>query len=164
MEPRARSALVIAGTGHRPSKLGGYGPSLVQDAVREGIRRELKARDDQTLEVISGMALGFDQWLFEEALALDIPVTAAVPFIGQESTWPAESKQHYHALLQKAWRIAVVSAGGYSPAKMHIRNHWMVDNSNLLLAAWDGSPGGTAECLKYAWAKGCLVVKVWPRG
>lgn len=154
--------MIIAGTGHRPSKLGGYGPSPIQVAVRAGIRRELRIRDPETLEVISGMALGFDQWLFEEALALDIPVTAAVPFEGQENMWPAESQRHYRDLLARAWRVEVISPGGYSAAKMHIRNHWMVDNSTLLLSAWDGSPGGTAECLAYARSKGREIVPVWP--
>ena len=33
---------------------------------------------------------------------------------------------------------------------MFRRNRYMVDNANLLLAAYDGQPGGTAMTVEYA--------------
>jgi uncharacterized phage-like protein YoqJ len=33
---------------------------------------------------------------------------------------------------------------------MQIRNEWMVDNAHIVLALWDGSSGGTGNCIKYA--------------
>jgi uncharacterized phage-like protein YoqJ len=30
------------------------------------------------------------------------------------------------------------------------RNEWMVDHCDLLIAVWDGSEGGTANCVRYA--------------
>ena len=33
---------------------------------------------------------------------------------------------------------------------MQIRNQWMVDNCELLIAVFDGTSGGTANCVNYA--------------
>lgn len=140
----------IAFTGHRPNKLGGYGPSEIQDKVRAAIRDYLKSKLGQPLLVISGMALGVDQWAAEEALALGIKFTAAVPFIGQESMWPEESQQRYHELLGKAYDTSVICGEGYHISKMQTRNRWMVDQCDELCAIWDGTSGGTANCVRYA--------------
>lgn len=138
----------MAFTGHRPEKLGGYGPSRLQWAVRGALREALLALNPSLC--ISGMALGVDQWAAEACLELDIPFVAAVPFAGQESRWPAESQRHYHELLKRAWRVHVVSGGGYAPEKMHTRNEWMVDHCNTLVSVWNGSSGGTNNCREYA--------------
>ena len=140
--------MILAGTGHRPDKLGGYGPSEKQTLVRAAIREKLIELKPE--RVISGFALGFDQWFAEEAMRLGIPVTAAVPFIGQESTWPWQSQSHYKDLISKCAEVVVVCEGRYGARKMQIRNEWMVDHSNALLAVWDGSNGGTANCIRYA--------------
>ena len=34
------------------------------------------------------------------------------------------------------------------------RNHWMVDRSSMLIAAFTGAPGGTKETMEYAKSKG----------
>jgi len=45
----------------------------------------------------------------------------------------------------------VVSPGSYSPEKMHVRDRWIIDNSNQLLAIWTGTQyGGTFATIKYA--------------
>jgi len=38
----------------------------------------------------------------------------------------------------------------YKASKMQKRNIWIVDNSDGLVAVWDGTPGGTANCVEYA--------------
>jgi uncharacterized phage-like protein YoqJ len=40
----------------------------------------------------------------------------------------------------------MISRGGYEPWKMQVRNEWMIDRCDVLLALWDGSRGGTANC------------------
>ncbi len=139
---------VVAFTGHRPVKLGGYGPSLIQNRVRAAIADELVRIKPSS--AISGMALGVDQWAAEICIDLGIPFVAAVPFVGQESKWPEESQRHYQLLLQRAYNIHVVSPGPYSPWKMQARNEWMVRSCNTLVAVWDGSEGGTANCVRFA--------------
>lgn len=139
--------MIIAGTGHRPNKIGGY--SAQADQLRFDLAHWFLSHT-RPASVISGMALGWDMALAEAALALEIPFVAAVPFAGQESMWPLESQERYRALMQRADAVHIVSRGDYSSAKMQRRNEWMVDNCTHVVALWDGSPGGTANCVAYA--------------
>mgnify|MGYP000852490524 CR=1 FL=1 len=55
----------------------------------------------------------------------------------------------YRALLKSAHGTRVIAP---SPSKkaFDLRNRAMVDDCDLLIAIWDGSPGGTANCVEYA--------------
>lgn len=103
--------------------------------------------------MISGMALGIDTLWAKLAIERDTPLIAAIPFNGQESVWPKESRDLYHELLKQAYEIVVIGGDGYSKEKMQKRNEWMVDNCDVLVAVTDDSPGGTANCIKYAKSK-----------
>lgn len=152
----------IAVTGHRPDKIGGYDRN---NQIRIGIRKKLYKllNNLKPDKAISGMALGVDQDFVEVALELKIPVIAAIPFIGQEKEWiTKESKEYYHFLLSKCELQHVVCDGGYAPWKMNVRNKWMVDNSELIIAVWNGSSGGTANCVKYAMSKNKPVIRFNP--
>jgi hypothetical protein len=92
-----RTPVIRAATGHRPNKLGGYGPAIT-DRLRRGARRFLEAHRDTT-EAVGGMALGWDTGWALAALDIGVPLTAAVPFKGQESRWPVESQRLYHWIL-----------------------------------------------------------------
>lgn len=153
--------MIIAGTGHRPKKLGGYEDEIFNRLVKfcEAELRRLSPK-----KVISGMAIGFDQALAQAAVNLDIPYIAAVPFRGQESKWPGKAVIFYHKLLKQAERVVYVSPGGFAAYKMHLRNGWMVDNCNLLLTLWDGIPsGGTYSCTEYAQQVDRAMVNAWER-
>lgn len=104
-------------------------------------------------KTFSGMALGIDQDFVSVCIDLKIPFVAAVPFVEQPSTWPEASQRLYYALLDKAAQIVYVCEPGYASWKMQKRNEWMVDQigaDGTVLAIWDGSPGGTGNCVKYA--------------
>jgi len=100
--------------------------------------------------VVSGMALGWDTAIAHAAVHLNIPLIAAIPFIGQEEAWPRESQTEYNCLLNAAKHVEVITAGGYTPQAMQLRNKWMVDHCGQLLVLWDGSAGGTGNCVRYA--------------
>lgn len=138
---------VVAGTGHRPEKLGGHSEQIHQ-RLRDLARAALIHYGPS--KVISGMALGWDTALAEAALDLGIPLVAAVPFAGQESRWPAASQERYRAILARATEVVIVSMGSYGVWKMQVRNEWMVDRCDKLLTLWDGSEGGTGNCVAYA--------------
>jgi len=141
--------MIVAFTGHRPDKLGGYDlPNPTYIKVCQEIEKNLKALKPD--KVITGMALGVDQWAANIAHKLDIPFIAAVPFKGQESRWPQKSQRIYAKLISLASEVVIVSPGGYSAEKMQIRNKWMVDNCTKLIAVWDGTTGGTGNCVEYA--------------
>lgn len=150
--------VVAAGTGHRPDKLGGYSEAVTARLVDLARAALLHYRPEK---VISGMALGWDTALALAALELGIPLIAAIPFEGQEKAWPAVSQARYRDILSRATEIVIVSAGRYSGWKMQVRNEWMVDRCDILLALWDGSEGGTRNCLRYAERKGTQVSNLW---
>lgn len=109
------------------------------------------------------MAQGVDQWAAEVCTRMGIPWCAAIPFEGQDSVWTAESQAYYRSLLKLATSTCVVSAGGYAGWKMQIRNQWMVDRCDILVAVWDGSAGGTSNCVRYAEKVGRKIHRINPK-
>lgn len=141
--------MIVAVTGHRPNKLGGYRtPNPTFNAVMEGLDRALL--ELQPERVLLGMALGVDQWMAELCLFNGVPYVAAIPFEGFDSKWPEHSRNNYRRLLAGAVEIVVVCQGEYEPWKMQARNQWMVDHCDRLIAVFDGTPGGTSNCVSYA--------------
>lgn len=155
--------MIVSFTGHRPIKLGGYhipNPTYTY-IIQELNTILLKLKPEQA---ISGMALGWDQWAAQVCIELQIPFIAAIPFLGQEKIWPQTSKDIYHRLLQQAVEQVVVCQGGYSPWKMQKRNEWMVDKADVVIACFDGTNGGTANCVNYAREKNKELIIIDPQG
>lgn len=154
--------MIIAFTGHRPNhpKMGGWDNDTVQIEIMRRIEAALAVLKPD--KCISGMALGVDQWAALVCIKMKIPFIAAVPFVGQESIWPDKSKELYKKILEKAEQVEIVSEGGYSVGKLQVRNQWMVDNCDMLVAVFDGSKGGTHNCVKYAEKKGKEVFLIKP--
>jgi hypothetical protein len=75
--------VIIAVTGHRPGKLGGYNADVLSRATLLAAKH-LRALDPK--EVITGMALGWDTACALAAIRLHIPFTAALPFEEQDRT------------------------------------------------------------------------------
>jgi uncharacterized phage-like protein YoqJ len=144
--------MIIAVTGHRPNKLGGYNTrnNPYYNSVMTGLDQALL--ELQPERVIVGMALGVDQWMAELCIFNGIPFVAAIPFDGFElgGHWYESNVRKYRQLLAAAAQVVAVSDPPYEPWKMQRRNEWMVDHCDLLLAVFDGTPGGTANCVNYA--------------
>lgn len=149
--------MIYAGTGHRPDKLGGYIP----EARQRLIDTALASLDEECTQVITGMALGWDMALAHAARMKGIPYIAAVPFKGQERIWLKVSQDDYHNLLKAAADVVYVCEEGYAPWKMQVRNEWMVNHCDKVLALWNGTSGGTGNCIKYAEKVGKPIKNVW---
>jgi uncharacterized phage-like protein YoqJ len=154
--------MIISCTGHRPNKLPyGYDyPSLFSQWLQDKFISIFK--DKKPKKIISGMALGVDTIFAITAIEQNIPLLAAIPFLGQEKIWPKKSQIVYNNLLSKAKEKIIVSDGAYSAQKMQIRNEWMVDNSDILVAVFNGSKGGTANCYSYAFSKKKEIILINP--
>lgn len=151
--------MIVSFTGHRPDKLGGWDPlHPAVTAVRKALRDALALAWPE--RVLSGMAVGVDQWAAETCVELGIPFVAALPCDAVDSAWPQVSRARYQALLKKATEIVVVSPGQYKPWKMQRRNEYLVDHCDLLMAVHDGSSGGTKNTLVYAEQVGRKVMKL----
>jgi uncharacterized phage-like protein YoqJ len=141
--------MIVAATGHRPDKLGGY--SL--DAYKKyyNIADKWLSNNIKDIEyVIVGGALGWDTAVWDACIDCEIPVWLAKPFPGQELKWPEESQKFYKHLQKFTTKVHIISTGPYAAYKMQVRNLWMVQRADLILAMWDGSEGGTYNCIKTA--------------
>ena len=142
--------MIVAGTGHRPK----YMPCQYDEQhewaliIKDQLKEQLQ--EMKITKVISGMAIGWDIALARAAINLEIPVVCAIPFKGQEAMWPEESQNTYNLVLSLAESVNIICEGGYEAWKMQKRNQWMVDGADTILALWDGTPGGTKNCINYA--------------
>lgn len=150
--------MILAGTGHRPDKLGGYGKD-VEDKL---LSLALGALEHyQPSEVISGFALGWDLSLAEAAYRCKIPLIAAIPCKNQSEKWQKEAIDKYRLLLAVSAEVKILSEN-YHPGVMQARNIWMVDRCDKVLALWNGAEsGGTYNCIKYAQKKEKPIVSLW---
>lgn len=144
-------------TGHRPHKLGGYDESNpTMRHVIKSLEKSINFLIKQGYETfISGMAIGVDMVFAETVISFrnnfpNIKLISAIPFVGQDKMWNQNFRNRYNNILQLANEVVVVSDGAYSAHKMQIRNEWMVNRSSLVIAVWDGSRGGTGNCVQYA--------------
>lgn len=153
--------MIIGFTGHRPPKVGPFEvPNPIYNKICKDIENNLiKLKPEK---IISGYALGIDQYAVDVAHKLGIPIVAAIPFKGQELYWPKSSRDRYFQLLSYASEINYVSPGGYASWKMQVRNEWIVNMSDLLIAYFDGSHGGTYNCVKYAQLKNKRILVINP--
>ena len=152
-------------TGHRPGKLPwGY---REEDARCLALKRRIAdaveaAYAEGFRHFICGMALGCDLYFCEAALALrqrcgDVTVEAAVPCPSQADAWPAVQRSRYQRLLAACDEETMVSHQ-YTPFCMQRRDRYMVDHAALLIAAFDGSSGGTRYTVEYAMRRGLAIV------
>lgn len=151
-------------TGHRPAKL--------PWGTREDDHRciALKRRIADAVEAayaegyrhfLCGMAMGCDSYFCECVLALrarkpDVTVEAVIPCPTQADNWPEEAVRRYRALVAACDYETMVSAQ-YTPGCMQRRNRYLVDHASLLIAAYDGSAGGTRNTIQYALQRGITV-------
>lgn len=143
--------VILSGTGHRPNKLNNEydlkGPLTKAISIKVYDIFNLISPD----EVVTGMALGFDMILAVCSIRAGIKFTAAVPFKGQELSWPLASQRLYNSILENTLCTPIIiSEGPYAAWKMQTRNEWMVNRANEIIACWDGTEGGTGNCVKYA--------------
>lgn len=154
----------ICATGHRPNKLWGYdlsNPNYIR--LKDIFKRGLVKLNCN--EAISGMALGVDTVFALAVLELksegyDIKLHCAIPCQNHSCKWTADSIVQYNQILEQADIVKIVTDAPYSPQLMQIRNAYMVDRADIVLAVWNGTPGGTANCIKYAQSKSKTIYNV----
>lgn len=138
---------IVAFTGHRPDKLGGYGAEARSKLSNFAVDI-LKA--DRPGHLIVGGALGWDTAGALAAYRIGLDYVLAVPFEGQEVMWPLSSQIMYRTIKARAREVKVTCSPGFAAWKMQVRNRWMVDQADEVWALWNGSHGGTYNCVEYA--------------
>ena len=156
-------------TGYRPNKCSwGYNEDdercldmkerariCIQEAINNGYNNFL-----------CGMALGFDMICAEIVLELkkkhpNIKLIGALPCKNQDALWNSVQKDRYKKLLKQLDGIRCIY-DKYIDGCMIERNEYMVNNSSLIIALFDGKAGGTAKTVKYAQSMGKKVVMIKP--
>ncbi len=150
--------MIIAATGHRPDKLGGYSDPILRNLTEDAAAY---LEEQKPTMAISGMAQGWDMAWAIAALGLKIPLLCALPFEGQFSKWPQEAQVRWNNIIHHANNVVFVHKGEYAAWKMLARNKWMVDHCDKVCALWDGSSGGTANCVDYARKKNKPIDNIW---
>lgn len=157
----------IAVTGHRPNKL--YGYNLKNEkwiSLGFQMRNFLKDRLNMynEIECITGMALGVDQLFGLVALKLkkenyNVKICSAIPCRGQELKWP--NKDYWQRIYDNADEIIYVHDGPYTNTCMQERNIFMVDRADEILAVWNGTSGGTKNCIDYAKKQNKIITNIY---
>ena len=141
-------------TGHRPQRLpwGDNEADLRCQAVKARLTRAVaEAYDRGYRHFLCGMAQGADLYFCQAVLHLKaqhpgVTLEAAIPY-------PARLQNRdprFQALLAQCDAVQVHSPQYFRGCFM-VRNHYMVDHSQRVIAVYDGrSGGGTAATIRYA--------------
>lgn len=154
--------MIVGVTGHRPNRIFGQWYTKSQESRLEYFANfVIRQTVPLPKKIITGMAIGWDMAIAVAAYELKIPYISAIPFEGQHEKWGQESQFKYNTLLESAHGHYIASQNR-STSSYFIRNNWIVENSDLILAFWDGNPtGGTYHCVESANRKQVPVLNVY---
>lgn len=147
-------------TGHRPDKLD-IGEKEVKPLLEKAID---DAIEDGYVTFITGMATGTDIWAGEIVLERkkhnkNIHLICALPHPGFESRRSLTEKMRFNRIIKNADFVKEIN-DHYFTGCYQVRNEWMVDHSNLVIAVFNGQKSGTKNTVDYAKRKGINMVNV----
>ena len=153
---------VICFTGHRPQSLPwGYDETKESCILFKCVMASIieKAIINGYTYFITGMALGIDIICAEIVLELkkkykNVMLECSIPCLNQEKKWSSIEQERYKNILKKADVVHYVSETEYTNTCMNDRNKYMVEQSDIVLAVWNGKPSGTGNTIKIAKALG----------
>lgn len=157
-------------TGHRSQKLPWRFNELDERclAMKRTLRVEIEKAIQRDYKIfLCGMALGFDTICAETVIDLkqkysDIKLIGAIPCRTQDSKWADKDKARYRELLQKLDSIRCIYDEYTGTDCMLERNRYMVNNSSLMIALFNGQAGGTKSTINYAKQQGLEIVIIQP--
>ena len=152
---------ILTVTGHRPNKLGSDLYNWDSELSEKYIQffynyiNDLQKSINTKIICRSGMALGVDTMFAIAVLRLknkNVPVEleCCIPCANQSKMWSKKSIELYNLILKHCDKITFVSKLPYTPNCMQERNKYMVNGCDSVLAIWNGTPGGTSNCVSYA--------------
>ena len=143
----------IAVTGHR---------NLVNESTAQFVRRcfitiltRAKQEHPEGVIALSGLAEGTDSLFAEIALQLSIPVEAVIAYKNFFNDFaPGPARKRYRHLLLQCQAVHQLPYRQRSDEAYLAAGNWLVNHSDLLVAAWNGQPaegkGGTGDVVYYA--------------
>lgn len=70
-------------------------------------------------------------------------------------------RDRYFGIVSKCDKETLLQ-NHYTNDCMQKRNEYMVDNSDYVIAVWDGKPSGTGNTVHYAESKGKTIITIKP--
>ena len=161
-------------TGHRPTrfKWNNNGCKRLKRRLKEqfvlfyeqGVRR-----------FYVGGALGVDLWSGELLLELkeqpeysDIELVLVLPFDGHDRDWDPKSRRRLSVLRQRSAKVVIAgTAENNSVTNYKLRNQYMVDHANCLLAVYDNDRNlrsGTMQTVNHARRKHLPIIYIRKMG
>lgn len=159
----------ICFTGYRPFKL----PFEISEENKAYLSFYARAKNLIISQIeagnryfISGMAKGADLILTKIILELKrvyegLFLECAIPFEGQSRGWEKEQKKFYDTARDNSDKVTIIGKSR-SIYNFMARNRYMVDNSDIVIAVYDGKSGGTKFTYDYAVKKGKQVIILNP--
>ncbi|SES01958.1 hypothetical protein SAMN05216188_119142 [Lentzea xinjiangensis] len=143
-----------------------------------GLSAEIEAEIDRMIRAavaesgdvvgVSCLADGADAVFAEAVLDADGSLIAVLPAVEYRATLPDAYQPVYDRLLARADEVVQLPFVTPDPHAYMEAGKRMVDESDSLLAVWDGLPGrgagGTADVVAYARSRGVPVTVLWPEG
>lgn len=145
-------------TGHRPQSLP-WGFNEQDDRclkMKEKLRTQIINAINKGYNIfICGMALGFDIICTEQVLELkkqytQIKIIGALPCKTQAKFWSKKDKLRYKSVLTKLDSIRCIYNHFIGNVCYLERNKYMINNSSLVIALFNGQDGGTKNTINYA--------------
>lgn len=135
-------------TGNRPFKLDKDKALIAKKEMLNAITKLHNKHDD--LVILTGMALGPDQWAADICAYYGIPFDAYLPFKDQDSRWKWHEQEHYAGLMSRARNVFIAETnapiGGAAYLK---RNSMMVNDCNCAIVVWNGEyQSGTGSTVR----------------
>ncbi len=167
---KALNSTTACFTGHRSQKL----PWRFDETdkrclkMKETLRFEIeKAMQKGYKTFLCGMALGFDMICAETVLELkseysDVKLIGALPCREQDVKWSKKDKMRYRSLLNRLDCVRCIYDKFIGVECMLERNRYMVNNSSLIIALFNGTAGGTKFTIDYARKQGLEIVVIKP--
>jgi uncharacterized phage-like protein YoqJ len=148
-------------TGHRPQSLPfGFREAAPEcTALKQCLREQIITLAELGVtHYISGMAIGVDMYAAEIVLELKavypkLTLECAFPCETQAVKWSEPLRERYYNIAAQCDQETLLQTH-YTAGCMQRRNRYMVDQSDLLLAVWNGRPSGTGKTVLYAQSKG----------
>jgi hypothetical protein len=144
-------------------------PSEAAFFVKQGISNIVSRLNDDSLLGISSLAAGADQLFASIILEYDGRLHIIIPSEGYVTTFSErDDLDRFWNLLGRADTVETLNYPEPSEDAFLAAGHRVVDNSDLLIAVWDGKPakgkGGTADIVQYARGRDIEVEVIWPLG
>ena len=182
--PRARVALRVGVTGHRPNKLQSADEPLLRNQIRTALlslkeittglhhsARALYLPEPPVLRVISPLAEGSDRFVADVGLALGFELQCPLPFPREEYEKDFESedsRERFHELLGQATAVLeldgsrnTIESPDLESRSYEAAGRVVLNQSDVMIAIWDGDSGkkgGTAQMVTEAALLGIPII------